>query len=608
MEQTTVLVLVLISLTTGYAENTFDLEAEDYIHVPVNESLKSIITNRETASNKQAVWMLVSQIGMLKFDFCLDRESDVRVDNILFSNDGEEDIVTVLMNWEEIGTFRTHSKSQNGKAWIDYVSTGRIGRIRRLSPGQHSLVLQLTQSDKFGVEIDKVTVTVSEESIQKQVFLCNVFCFDNINYEHLKGRDYVQSARLEQKSGPTQCAEIDNIKIPFYHNSLQSYEIRAMHPKYKAYVNVRVPDWTNCDMAIERLWRFDNITYQVNKEEKIRREYAILTFSQEVNSYVIIVFFAIPGPLQGSPDSEIGSILTVELQDSLSEPIELGFKYLGRKEEYTDPVYNTFRPGALNFSLEIPDFTWSGGLSNAVKILIPKNLSDTLDIKTINLRKRPQKEEQIFDFHDNGDTIIQGVDVDFWWQYNKNLTVKINDKVYTNADYIRLYQRIPWTNGHYGQTMVIYQDGMVRLLPLTPPGIDWIPFGSSVLIGESNPTQPRSSASIKIIDVDVKKMSMKIVYENGNTATLNIRSSFSETILTVSDVTYKNRKKYPFLTFMSMWVADGNSDVDHVSVNGNMAHRVTERRKLFGTSFVFYRKCLSKHNTLSPDIRVELLN
>lgn len=76
MEQKIVLVLVLIFLSTGYAEKTFDLEAEGYIHMPANETIKSI-TNRETASNKQAVWMLVSQIGMLNFDFCLDKEYDV---------------------------------------------------------------------------------------------------------------------------------------------------------------------------------------------------------------------------------------------------------------------------------------------------------------------------------------------------------------------------------------------------------------------------------------------------------------------------------------------------------------------------------------------------
>ena len=65
--------------------------------------------------------------------------------------------------------------------------------------------------------------------------------------------------------------------------------------------------------------------------------------------------------------------------------------------------------------------------------------------------------------------------------------------------------------------------------------------------------------------------------------------------------------QFPFLTFMSMLVADGNSDVDHVSVNGKMAHRINDWQKLFGTSVVFFRKCLSKHNTLSPDIRVDLL-
>lgn len=603
MELKTAVFLVLVSLSLTCAQKTFEFEAEDVS--AGNDTLN--VVNRETASNRQALWMLASQTAMLKFQFCLAEEADVRVDNILFSNDGEEDIFTVLMDWEEIGTFRTHSRSENGKAWNDYIPTGRIGHTRRLAPGQHSLVLHLTQSDKFGVEIDKIIVTVSDENIQKQVFLCNVFCFEDITYKHVKGRDYVPSARLELRSESTPCAEIDNIKVPFYHNSAKSYEIRAMHPKYKAFSNIRDPDWTDCEMAIERLWRFDNITYQTNKEEMERGKSAVLTFSQEVNSYAIVVFFALRGPRRGSPDSEIGSILTVLLNDSIVEPVELGFSYLGRQGEYTNPIYYVFKPNALNFTLEIPDFTWADGPSNAVKISVPKNFTNTLEFKTINLRKRPQKEEKSFDYHDNGDFVIQGVDVDFWWQYNKNMTVKIGDKMYYNADYVRFYQKIPWTNDKYGQTMVIYQDGMVRLLPITPPGVDWIPFGSSILLGESNPTRPRPSANIKLIDIDVKKMSMKIVYENGNMATVHLRSSFTETILTVSDVTYKNRSKFPFLTFMSMWVADGNSDVDHVSVNGNMAHRINDWQKLFGTSVVFYRKCLSKHNTLSPDIRVDLL-
>lgn len=598
----TVAFLTLLFSSSGYGEQIFELEAENF-----HFGNSSLLIDRKSASNNRALWMLLSQGGQLKIEFCLAKESDVRVDNILVSNDGEEDSLTVLLNWEDIGTFRTHPKSQGGKGWNEYVPTGRVGHIHRLPAGRHTLVLQLTTSDKYGVEIDKVIIAVSDDNIQEQVFRCNVFCFDEISYAHVKGRDFVPSAKIVQKSNATPCAEIDNIKIPFYHNSAKSYEIRAMHPKYKAFANVRDPDWENCDMAIERLWRFDNVTYQMNTEKKLRKGSAVLTFSEEVNSFVIVVFFALRGPRQGYPDSEIGSILNVELTDSLKEPIELGFSNLDRREQYTDPVFYTFEPGALNFTMEIPDFTWSEGPSNAIKILIPKNRTGSIDFKTINLRKRPQKEEKAFDYHDNGDVVIQGVDVDFWWQNNKKMTVKIGDQVYKNADYLRFYQKIPWTNVGYGQTMVIYQDGMVRLLPITPPGVDWIPFGSSLLLGESNPKKRRPTANIDTIDIDVKKMMIKIIYENGNSAILNLRSSFGETILKVSDVTYKNRREYPFLMFMSMWVADGNSDVDHVSVNGNIARRITDWKQLYGTSFVFYRKCLSKHNTLSPDIRVEIL-
>ena len=43
------LVLVLIFLSTGYAEKTFDLEAEGYIHIQANETIKSIEENPATA-------------------------------------------------------------------------------------------------------------------------------------------------------------------------------------------------------------------------------------------------------------------------------------------------------------------------------------------------------------------------------------------------------------------------------------------------------------------------------------------------------------------------------------------------------------------------------
>lgn len=77
----------------------------------------------------------------------------------------------------------------------------------------------------FGVEIEKVIVTKSEANVGEQVFLCNVFCFNDIIYEHMDGRDIIPDARIQQLSKPTQCVEIDNTKISFYHESVTSYEI-----------------------------------------------------------------------------------------------------------------------------------------------------------------------------------------------------------------------------------------------------------------------------------------------------------------------------------------------------------------------------------------------
>ena len=57
-----------------------------------------------------------------------------------------------------------------------------------------------------------------------------------------------------------------------------------------------------------------------------------------------------------------------------------------------------------------------------------------------------------------------------------------------------------------------------------------------------------------------------------------------------------------------MWVADGNADVDHVTVDGTETRsKISCWTELTGMYVVFYRKCTSKHNTLSPDIILNII-
>jgi len=66
----------------------------------------------------------------------------------------------------------------------------------------------------------------------------------------------------------------------------------------------------------------------------------------------------------------------------------------------------------------------------------------------------------------------------------------------------------------------------------------------------------------------------------------------------------------PFATFRSMFVADGNADVDHVRWKDASGALHDDAIMTFsggeGTEWFFYRRTRSQHNTSAPDIRIRL--
>jgi hypothetical protein len=56
-----------------------------------------------------------------------------------------------------------------------------------------------------------------------------------------------------------------------------------------------------------------------------------------------------------------------------------------------------------------------------------------------------------------------------------------------------------------------------------------------------------------------------------------------------------------------MFVTEGNNDVDSVKVDDRYSRHIMEKfGALQGRSFAFFRRCISKHLTLSPDIQVDI--
>jgi hypothetical protein len=172
------------------------------------------------------------------------------------------------------------------------------------------------------------------------------------------------------------------------------------------------------------------------------------------------------------------------------------------------------------------------------------------------------------------------------------------------AHYVVLYRRIEATN-QYPQVMIIYMDGNVRLKPQAPIGTLDTCFGSSVLIGPSDPNVTRPVAEIASLSYKSTAERFDVKYRDGSTAMLTIRMvDRAQTAIHV-DIGYPVSDKAPAVIFRSMYVADGNADIDHIqSAAGTTS--ILNFSEDTGQSFNFIRAVRSAHNTSAPDIKISV--
>ena len=142
----------------------------------------------------------------------------------------------------------------------------------------------------------------------------------------------------------------------------------------------------------------------------------------------------------------------------------------------------------------------------------------------------------------------------------------------------------------------------------SPVPNQWRPFGTSVIVGKSNPHDLRPAASIKTLTFDPKTFEMTLIYYDGSASKLTLTYTVSETSLEVMDMAFSSsNKKLPFATFRSMFVDFGNMDSDSVQSNtGGPEHVLGAWSKLSGKEFLVFRSVESRHLTQSPDIRLTI--
>ena len=595
----------------------FIFEAENAIF---NEGKEMTVVRRSDASNFRAVSSRAGDI--FRFQFCLSSASRVRIDDIRYSNDGHSDTFVLLnIDGKEIAKIETVQKFRQGNGWNDFVSLDKPLDYFVAEAGMHILSLQVIEADIFGVEIDNIVLSIDNKD-DINAIRCETYCLnDRKRKRPLDGRS---RGWIEQRSTKTICAEEDNINIPVYGADVKSVTITAVPPAYKSFKNNRNPDFTDCTM-LTALWSFENIVFEnegssnrhggfhktsIGPKHAKHKDGNVAALIAGINSkrMLVDIAFRLEGSSVGVVDADIGSVFHLTLKNVKKDVIVL-MQYIGRSGVWSEKQPKLITVEAPHQTWDIPDFTWLENGNNNIKIEVHA-WERHVEIEKIELRKRYLASTRAFHMYNDGENLVEGADIDFWWLVNKTMTVRILDtgETFREADSFRIYNRIPWTKHNFAQVFVIYQDGNIRILPYPPSEFDWIPFGSSVLIGQTDPSMRRPFASIKRIDILMKHLKLWIFFEDGGSVTLQIFPNLNQTVVKMTDIKFvKNRFSHPLLTFRSMWVANGNSDVEHVVADGeNKKHIISNWHKLKGSSFEFYRKCISKHNTQSPDIVVDL--
>ena len=147
----------------------------------------------------------------------------------------------------------------------------------------------------------------------------------------------------------------------------------------------------------------------------------------------------------------------------------------------------------------------------------------------------------------------------------------------------------------------------MKLKPQPPSELSDTCFGSSVIIGPAGDiTSTRPYIDIQSVQVNLSPLTLDLAYRDGGKAHINL-SVNPKRATAVVNVHYPTSTSIPFAVFRSMYITDGNADVDHIQTSQGDSPILDGWSHLEGFWWFFHRTIRSTHNTSSPDIRIRVL-
>jgi hypothetical protein len=453
--------------------------------------------------------------------------------------------------------------------------------------------------------------------------------------------DMSARGRVENRSFITRCAEVDNIDMPLYARNMSAFRVTAIHPSYfPAPINIRAADFTDCTFGDRRLWvigRQDGSSAEFQQVGSVDRHVFFAAdrppagkdmqssaFPQAIGAGVVtnqFIHFTADEDADANVELKIGADLHVYMSalEGNADAKQLTLRCL--TWDGTDWQHRgdrTFTPDQMDRVWHIPDMSWIEGTdANIIHLRVvtaeeggatspnTRGLYDYIELR----RRATRGETKLPPLVRNDFIEVIPVHIDFWWRYPESMTVEVvGGAKATNVHYLRIQKSAPGSDPpDVDELFVLYEDGNARLVPLPPVGVD-ISYGASIILGPSADTK-RPIAPIKKIVVQPRDLALDVYYKDGTMLHLELWADRTQTVMDVTRRLVDTEPDVPFARLRSMWVYDGNADIDRLLSTEGMFPLMHHRWEALDSSWWHFVKMVpTYHNTYSPDFYVEILD
>ncbi|CAC5402917.1 unnamed protein product [Mytilus coruscus] len=494
---------------------------------------KFIMSRSRASAQKSALFKTGDSFSIY---FCLRNTTEVRLRSVRYSNDGGGDSVAFSVDGKQLGLLKTKFDRNGGHGWNNFIYTEQIGPAMTLSSGKHVLSVNIIYTDYYGIELDELTIRTTDNYLIEESFKCSFYCDSNIVYLNGKNRHDMPPAVLKRKSLRSSCqSSTKNVFLPIYHKNVRMFVVTAMNPKYKSFENNFHDENILCNEGNITVWELLNI--------KLKSENN--TLSTDMYSGV--------GIKHGR--SSTSRSLFINLSFNNIKEYDVNYRLVLKFLEVVDIFlvsgsYNAKGVWmALNstyFSRQktkhewiIPKQSWS--VKNEILFYI---FTYPSEIKSITIEFIKLEYQAIETKHREVLYIDPALKIEVFTDVfertdikQKTMTVRNVDTSleFLNVSEIVISHISPWTN-MYSPIVKLSRQGEMHILPILPHRLTKIPYGSSIIIGQNDPSKNFPMASISKIDIAPQAKKLFVTFKDNGSCSIVIKSIWQQTEVIFKDI------------------------------------------------------------------------